>query len=199
MNLEGIPKKITGIAEDNAALLAYGLGSYARFQEADRTEKGLGGLASYLTFQAADGWTPASELMHFLGAPIGGNAATNNILDNIKWKFWNAPHLNTQLFKYSAIAYLAGKYFGLFGGKWLDLAKNVAVGSGLSALTLPSSGAQDQTMPQQAGTYTRSPLQGSTLNQNGMQNLANYQSVYQGRPTAGALYTVASGSRLIGN
>lgn len=154
MNLEAVPNKIMNIAETNAALLTFGLSSYARYQEAG---DGVNGLISYLTFQRPE-WTPASEIMHFLGAPIGANASTNNIKDNIMWKFWNAPHLNTQLFKYSAIAYAAGKYFGLFGGKWLEIAKNVAIGAGLSALILPSSDPASQAafVPNgQAGSFSR--------------------------------------------
>jgi len=56
-----------------------------------------------------------------------------------------------------------------------------------------------QSQPQQTGQYTSRPLQGSTLNSSGMQNLAPYQSVYPNNPTAGTIYTAASGERLIGN
>ena len=63
----------------------------------------------------------------------------------------------------------------------------------------PMMGSQANAQPQQTGSYTTQPLNGSTLNQSGMQKLAPYQSVYSGRPTAGSLYTAASGSRLQGN
>jgi len=165
MDIGGLPSKIANIAEKNASILSFGLTSYARRAEIG-TDDAIPDLLRYFTF-GSNYWSsnPLKEVMA---------VSQGNILQNLTWKFWSAPHLNTQLFKISALAYIAGEYFGLINGKWVDIAKKVAIGSGLSALLMPSSGASEtltgnaQGMRNQfTASYTQSPLQGSTLNQAG--------------------------------
>lgn len=65
----------------------------------------------------------------------------------LKYKLWDSPHMNTQAFKYAAIAYIAGKYVGLIPPKYTAIAKDVAIGSAISALILPGSGPGRQNVP----------------------------------------------------
>lgn len=182
--------KIMDTVESHATALTFLLTSYARTAEGAPADP-LGDLVKYFTFQMPT--TPLTELTQ----DFSSFAA-------LKWKLWDSPHANTGIFKMAAIVWALGKFVDVIPAKYVNLAGKVATGAAASALLLPGSGpagnSQVATMAQQTGSYTNSPLQGSTLNQSGMQRLANYQTVYgNGNPTSGSFYTAASGARLAGN
>ena len=135
MDLGNMGKKLIGTAEDNASLLTFALASYARVKEGDTQLGANAGISEILGYFVA--MKPPSAMNEIKNAFTGYGSGGINY--GFKYKLWDAPHLNTQLFKYGAIIWAVGQFLDVIPKRWIDLAGKIAIGAGASAIIMPSS------------------------------------------------------------
>jgi len=109
MNVNGIVGKL----EKNATVLSLALGAYGRSMEGDVD---LTSIVTNAPFEAVK---------------------TFHSVDQIKWKFWNAPHVPQALFKIGVGLVLASE-LGLVNKK--ALGNKIAKGAALACIVTPGSG-----------------------------------------------------------
>lgn len=131
MDVKGTIGKLTGMAEDNAAILAFLGSSYARAAENTWGEDPIGYLTSYFTFTRFD-----SKATNIVTETLGSLTSLNQL----KYKLWTAPHYNTMIFKAAAIGWAIGKFAGVLPERYTRLLGKIALGAGASAIVMCGSG-----------------------------------------------------------
>ena len=187
MNIEASVNKLFNPIEKHASLLGIGISVFSNLQP---NFAGTSGTLGEDINALLNGQLHAPEWNNILNVALKDANTMSALMVAIAGYFTKGMTSNSTLNSISEIAYKAGL------GYW---ATNMLISGIYYSTHSPPMGGSISSTSSQTGNYTNQPLQGSTLNQSGMQNLAPYQSVYSGRPTAGSLYTVASGSRLVGN
>lgn len=124
LGIDGIFEKIKAFVEKNPETVAFGVSAWER----------QGSVTSIISHYANFN----SEASGNYGA-LGELQNTLMHTDLLKYKLLESPHLYSKIFKWSAIGYILGE-LGLLSPHYKELAKRIATGSGLAALTLPGSG-----------------------------------------------------------
>jgi hypothetical protein len=116
ISLGGITKKL----EDNALILAFAASAFERFN--------------------GDINTIIGNYTNFGENGVGGELRrTLTDLGTLKYKLLNSPHLYTGIFKGGIAIWLLAE-MGIIPSKYGKLGKDLLMGSGIAAVTLPASG-----------------------------------------------------------